>query len=152
MSTNLPPGAMPRFPGLRQPESIILATWLKDHASEYDKLEYNVGVGPGHDIGPEHTDAMREGMKFNSQHKIDCIAWSGAHATIIEVKERAGFSTVGQIQGYQHLWLNENVGQWPPSMIILTARPVNGVQGFAASKGVAVVVVAADFSGITSSV
>jgi len=143
---------LPRFSGLRQPESIILDAWQKSNAPTGAAFVYNVPIGKGTEADtamPAHLKAMHY---RNSQRKVDAIMQAGALTTIIEVKERAQLGSVGQLLGYQHLYEQEHPGSGSPDMLLLTARLSPGVKEVAERYGIKVVVVPADFSSVTTAV
>lgn len=142
----------PRFPGLRQPESIILDTWQRTVAPASATFDYNVPVGQG--IVPDKAlpDHVKQMAVKNSQRKIDAVMSVGQARSIIEVKERAQLGSIGQLLGYQHLWEQEHPGETVPAMVLITARLSPGVLSLAARMNITVHVVPADFSPITGAV
>jgi hypothetical protein len=141
-----------KFPGLRAPESIILATYQRGYGDLPVQWAYNVPVGKG----TEPPSAMPTHLKVmhvkNSQRKIDAILTDGQHVTLIEVKERAQLGSIGQLLGYAHLWQSENPGSGEPTMLLLTARLSPGVKEVAEKYGITVRVVPVDFSALTGPV
>lgn len=107
------------YPGLPDNEGEVLRQWLRRHEREYDRFEYNVRVGKGIDPGAAYPEDMRRMSIANSQLRIDVIAWKGTQATILEVKERATPSAIGQIVTYAHLWQVENPTLPTPRALIV---------------------------------
>ena len=142
----------PRFPGLRQPESIILDTWQKSLAPKEAEFAYNVPVGYGVEVPQNYPQHLHQMARQNSQRKIDAVMTIGLALTIIEVKERAQLGSIGQLLGYAHLWQMEHPGATQPAMLLLTARLSPGVKETAEKHGITVTVVAADFGAITGNV
>lgn len=146
------PAQAPRFPGLRQPESIILDTWQRTVAPASATFDYNVPVGQGIEPDAALPTHVKQMAVKNSQRKIDAVMSVGQARTIIEVKERAQLGSIGQLLGYQHLWELEHPGETVPDMVLLTNRLSPGVLSLAAKMHITVHVVAADFSSITGAV
>ena len=123
MST-LPPGITEAdrlsYPQLSPREVVILKAWLKDHEREYDAFDYNVHVGAGLDPGPTYTDAERAQVKYNSQKRIDAVARKGNQATIIEVKDRAGTTALGELLTYVYLYRREHREQPLPLLLLVS--------------------------------
>jgi len=93
-----------KYPGLLPREIIIFREWLRLHERDFDRFDYNVRVGDGFDPGPAFDAATRRMAIANSQKRIDAVAWQGSAVTLIEVKDRAGLSAIGQLIGYRPLW------------------------------------------------
>src|SRR5438105_5821591 len=109
-----------KYPGLLPREIILLRNWLARHEAEYDRFDYNFRVGQGSDPGPNFPQYIRDQAILNTQKRIDAIAWKGTHATIIEVKDRAGFSALGQILGYRPLFQLAFPAAPEPRLLIVT--------------------------------
>ncbi|MGH9492917.1 MAG: hypothetical protein ACRD2K_05400, partial [Terriglobales bacterium] len=93
-----------KYPGLLPREIIIFREWLRLHERDFDRFDYNVRVGDGFDPGPGFSPDVRQQAIENSKKRIDAIAWQGSAVTLIEVKDRAGLSAIGQLIGYRPLW------------------------------------------------
>jgi hypothetical protein len=93
-----------KYPGLLPRECAILRAWLQQHEGEYDRFDYNVRLGPGTDPGSTYADSVRQQAIANSQLRVDAVGWQGDIPTIIEVKENAGTSALGQILTYNVTW------------------------------------------------
>src|SRR5574341_2246525 len=93
-----------KYPGLLPREIIILREWLRLHERDFDRFGYNVRVGDGFDPGPGFSDDVRKQAIDNSKKRIDAVGWQGSSVLLIEVKDRAGLSAIGQLIGYRPLW------------------------------------------------
>lgn len=142
----------PRFPGLRQPESIILDTYMRSHAPQNADWEFNVPVGHAPEPPANLPLNLHDMARKNAQRKVDAIMTVGLAKTIIEVKERAQLGAIGQLLGYAHLYQEQHPGETQPDLLLLTARLSPGVKAVAEKNGITVLVVSADFSSITGSV
>ncbi len=117
-----------RFPGMLPAEIVVWQAWLRLHQAEYDRFEYNVRVGPGFDPGPGVDPAIRAMSILNTKKRIDAVAWQGHQPLIVEVKVRAGLSSIGQILGYRVHWRIENPHDAQPKMLLVANRLADGVQ------------------------
>ncbi len=109
-----------RYPGLHPAEVPILRAWLKLHEKEYDRFDFNVRVGGGDDLGPTYTDAERAQWKANTQKRIDAVGFNGTQPTIVEVKDRAGSSALGELLLYAHLFAQQFGGLAAPKLVLVT--------------------------------
>lgn len=70
------------------------------------------------DVEPEY----RKMWLVNRARKIDMVAVKGDQATIVEFRDKAGLSVIGQILGYKALVMLEN--PWPVEPKILVVSDV----------------------------
>lgn len=115
------------YPALLPAEINVLRAWLRLHEAEYTKFDYNVRVGPGFDPGPSSPDYIRKMARDSTRKRMDALAWAGSQPTIIEVKDRAGLSAVGQLMGYVVHWKIEHPHEVPPKALLVANRLAPGV-------------------------
>lgn len=137
-----------KFPGMLPREILIFRNWLQMHESEYDRFDYNMRIGSGIDPGPTWPDYVRQSAIKNSQLRIDAVAWKGTQATIIEVKDRAGASAIGQILTYEAAWTKDNPGTPVPKLLLVTNRLQHNMLPVLLKSGVAWEQVPTDFSSL----
>lgn len=130
MSTPTPPLESDRlsFPAMIPAEIDVWRAWLRLHQGEYDRFDYNARVGPGFDPGEAVPDYIRQMSIKNTKKRIDAVAWQGSAPLIVEVKVRAGLSSIGQLLGYRVHWQRENPHAPPPKMLLVANRLAEGVQ------------------------
>jgi hypothetical protein len=116
------------FPALLPAEINVLRAWLRLHEGEYDRFDYNVRVGPGFDPGPALHPNDRQMAIDNTRKRIDALAWRGGQPTIIEVKDRAGLSCIGQLMGYVVHWNLEHPNGPRPYSLLVANRLAPGVE------------------------
>lgn len=127
-------------------ECLIFRNWLKSHEAEYDSFDYNSRIGTGYDPGPGWEDSIRAMAIANSQKRLDVVAWRGPQAELIEVKDRAGASALGQLLTYAPLWHTAHPDLPRASMRLVTNRLQPDIGVVARYYGIAVDVVVTDFS------
>lgn len=135
-----------KFPGLLPREILVLRSWLKQHESEYDRFDFNVRLGSGFDPGPTYQQNIRDMAIANTQKRVDAVGFKGSQATLIEVKDRAGFSAIGQIVGYFHLWKAAHPLDPDPKMLMVANRVVDDIMPVLVGSGIELNLVEADFS------
>ena len=136
------------FPGMLPREVLIWKTWLRSHEREYDSFDYNQRIGPGFDPGPAWPENMRVMAIANSKKRMDAVAWKGTLATLVEVKDRAGASALGQLLTYYPLWTAAHSDLPRPNMLLVTNRIQPGIDIAAGFHGVSVAIVPTDFSSL----
>jgi hypothetical protein len=93
-----------QYPGMPRLESSITRAWIKAHGLEYDWIDFNVRVGKGTTLGPEFPEFTREQALKGTQKRVDIVAAIYGSVDLIEVKERANASALGQLMMYRTLW------------------------------------------------
>jgi hypothetical protein len=116
------------FPALLPAEIAVWRAWLALHQTEYSSFDYNVRVGPGFDPGTGVEQFVRDSAMASTRKRIDAVAWQGDQPTIIEVKDRAGLSAIGQLLGYIVHWKIERPNSPPPRRLLVANRLAPGVQ------------------------
>lgn len=104
------------YPERPDRETPIIRDWLQARGAMFDRWSFSVRVGQGASPDPAHLPGVQRGAIWSSKKRIDVIAWQGPQAFIIEVKERIGPGTLGQLQTYAHLWMEENPDALPPRL------------------------------------
>lgn len=100
-----------RLPGLNQAEHEVAHRWLEKNGRNYDRIEWNVPLGPKVDFPFEMTDAQRAQAEFLYSSRADIVAWLGDdHATILEVKYRLTKSAMGQLAHYVYWFQQQHPG------------------------------------------
>ena len=134
------------FPGLLPREVLVLKAWLRLHEGEYTRFDYNVRLGQGTDPGPTWPDDLRKMAILNSQKRVDAVGFQSDQPTLIEVKDRAGFSAVGQIVGYNTLWRVQFPTSPAPKLLIVCNRYAPDILPVLQANGIALNVVDVDFA------
>jgi hypothetical protein len=125
-------------------EVAVLKEWLRLHESEYTSFDYNVRTGTGTDPGPTYPQNIRDMGVAVTQKRIDAIAWNGNVPTLIEVKNRATLTAVGQILAYKVLFKQDNPLSPDPKLLLVAAKFDPDVYAVLQSHGVDYAIVALD--------
>jgi hypothetical protein len=103
---------------------------LRDHEDEYQAFEYNVHVGQGikHQItpvpgaDPAFLEAAAETYRLGTQKRIDVVGHRGDTTVIIEVDERPGPRSLGQLLLYRNLLLDARDIKGPVELMLVCRR------------------------------
>jgi hypothetical protein len=125
---------------------LVLKAWLALHEAEYDSFDYNVRLGQGTDPGSQFPQDIRDMAIMNTQKRVDAVAYKSDQPTLIEVKDRAGFSAIGQIVGYDALWRQQNPTTPAPKLLLVCNRFPNDILPVLQRQGIEIAVVEVDFS------
>ena len=115
------------YPAMLPLEILVWRAWLRLHQVEYDRFDYNTRIGPGYDPGATVPDYVRSQALAVTRKRIDAVAWQGSQPTVIEVKDRAGLSSVGQLMGYIVHWNLEHSDGPRPKALLVANRLAPGV-------------------------
>jgi hypothetical protein len=135
-----------KFPGLLPREILVLRSWLRLHEAEYDRFDFNLRLGAGFDPGPTFPDNIRKMAIANTQKRVDAVAYNGMEVTLIEVKDRAGFSAIGQLVGYFHMWRAAHPTESTPKLLLVCNRTAEDIGLVLAGQRIELALVEADFS------
>ncbi len=112
-----------QFPGMPALESNIARGWIRLYARDYDSLDFNVRLGQGRPLVEGLSPEIALQQTMLSQRRADIIAHVSAFVDIVEVKDRATLSAIGQLVGYRKLWSDTNP-QIVVRRLIVVARDV----------------------------
>ncbi len=134
-----------RFPGMLPREIVVFRAWLRLHEAEYDRFDYNMRIGAGNDPGPTYDETTRRMAIANSQKRIDAVGYKGLDVTIIEVKDRAQASAIGQLVTYDAIWRQDHATERPPTLLLVTNRLAPDLIPVLQRSGIRLELVEADF-------
>jgi len=110
------------FPHLMPHEIPIWEAWLDIHEHDYDTYEYDVRVGESITPPPD-VDANIATMAVDlAKKRIDVVAWLNNKPTIIEIKDYAGLTAIGQLVSYPLLFIKEFPESLPPDIKLIASR------------------------------
>lgn len=98
---------MRKYPHLLGEDIPVWDRFIEKYPDRFDTIDYDVHVGIG--ITPDKNtedEASRQWILL-TQKRIDAVGWKNNQPTIIEVKNRVGLDTLGQVLGYRFLYLRE---------------------------------------------
>jgi hypothetical protein len=101
----------------------IWERWLTKHATEYDGFQYDVRVGRGRPAPPGFPPEFKKDIQDLTRLRIDAVGIVGPAADLIEVKQTAGASALGQILTYKELYQDEPGARAVRQMLIVTDNP-----------------------------
>ena len=124
------------YPHLSPVEAAIWDRFIDSHPTEYGFVEYDVKIGPIPDFVADHEDAAMQKQAPLYQYKIDVIGHNTGVLDIIELKQRADFKTIGQVEGYCDLYIKEFSPTTKPRCVIIAEIVAPALVAHAASKGI----------------
>jgi len=107
MSGRLPYVKRRKYPHMIAEEAEVWERFVEKFPDRFDSVDYDFRVGEGQKIQYEYPAKYERMIKMLSQHRIDVVGWNKEKPTIVEVKDRAILSTIGQLMGYHTLFVIE---------------------------------------------
>jgi hypothetical protein len=86
-----------------QIETAVAHAYLILHQEDFDRVEFNVGLGAGIDLGPGYEPWVQKAATASSRPRADMIGYRGTSATIVEFKGRITPAAMGQVLAYWHI-------------------------------------------------
>lgn len=113
------------YEGLNEPSTELWRKWLELYEDRFDSFEYNVRVGRGLDPGPNASEEMKRMWYMVTTKRVDVVAERENQTWVIEIEERPGLRTLGQVQGYLYL-----LPQYRAVREVLIGAVISGRMGF----------------------
>lgn len=89
-------------------ENAVAKAYLAKHANDFDRVELNVGLGPGITLPWDAPAWVQKSATAGTRSRADMILYRGDYATIVEVKDRIYAAAMGQLLSYWHLLRDDN--------------------------------------------
>jgi len=86
----------------------------------FDSVDYDWRVGVGMELQSGWEDNIKRMATMVTQKRIDVLGWNGERPTIIEVKKAVNISTLGQVLGYQILFVHDFPHISKPNILVVT--------------------------------
>jgi len=109
------------YPERSDRESSVLRDFLINHGAEFDRFSFSVKVGQGNPPDPNAPPKIQRQQVTVSKRRIDLLAWRGTQPVIVEVKYLVTPASLGQIQTYRVLFLEENPDAPSPELVVIGA-------------------------------
>lgn len=89
-------------------ETAVCKAFLVAHVADYDRVELEVQLGPGLDLGPAAPANIQRCATAAWKQRADMILWRGNVPTIVEAKCRIDGGAIGQLLTYYTLLKRDN--------------------------------------------
>lgn len=130
-----------KFPHLLPGETTVWRRFLERYEDDYERYEYDVHIGLGSLPQAPAGDVWALDFNWLTRKRIDVIGYKGKRVTIFEVRARASLPLMGQLEGYQYLWMRQTGSEIAPNLVMVCeAVPADDLEVFIA-HGIDVVVV-----------
>lgn len=86
------------------------------------RVSYDVHLGDGAEVDSGWPVWMASMVKILSTHRVDVVIERPDEVVIVEVKGIAGMGAVGQLVGYEALWVKEHGVDRPVRLLLVCER------------------------------
>lgn len=101
-------GLLPWYPHMSATDSVIWERYIRAYPKAFDRVSYDVAVGAGAEFDVTAGGILGPGIKKLYQRRIDVLGEKDSRLWIVEVKDRASTSAIGQILGYGSLFKRDH--------------------------------------------
>jgi len=141
VSGRLPFVARHKYAHMVAEEATVWDRFIEKFPGRFDSVDYDFRVGGGQTELPFEEENYVRMAKMLSQMRIDALCWNGEQPTIIEVKDRAVLSAIGQLQGYKILFEQNLEYFLSPAMLMVCSTITRDVESVFAEMKIPVEVV-----------
>jgi len=96
--------------------------FIEEHGLPVGVVSYDVHLGDGVEIDPSWPAWMASMVRTLSTHRVDVVVERPDEVVIVEVKGIAGMGAVGQLLGYEALWLRDRGTDRPVRLLLVCER------------------------------
>ncbi|MBA7698314.1 hypothetical protein ES703_106991 [subsurface metagenome] len=111
-----------KYPHMLPAEVRRWDAFLERYGMPEGAVSYDVHLGKGAPIDPDWPAWMAAMVKVLSTHRVDVVVERPDEVVIVEVKGIAGMGAVGQLVGYEALWVKERGVDRPVRLLLVCER------------------------------
>jgi len=120
LSGRFPYGIKLKYTHMMGDDIPIWERFILRNPKYFNTVDYDFRVGSGMALQPGWDTNFKRMAKMITQKRIDVLGWRGDNPTIVEVKKRAGLSTLGQVLGYRTLFIRDFPHLGKPDLLVVT--------------------------------
>jgi len=103
--------------------------FIAQHGLPEGRISYDVHLGDGAVTDPAWPAWMAAMVRALSTHRVDVLVERPDEVIIVEVKGIAGMGAVGQLLGYEALWLRDRGTERPVRLLLVCERMEADMRG-----------------------
>jgi hypothetical protein len=108
------------FTHMASGDKAIWLRYLMQGGAQYAPFTYDLRVGNGLRMPQTASGYAIRSARALTTKRIDVVCFIGYRPWVIEVKQRAGLSAIGQMIGYRNLYAADHPFQEVPGMMLVT--------------------------------
>lgn len=111
-----------KYPHMLPREIAIWDRFIEEYGLPEGTVDYDVHLGEGAEVDPSWPSWMVSMVKRLSTHRADVVVSRTHEVLIVEMKSVAGMGAVGQLVGYEALWLRQEGTDRPVRLLCVCER------------------------------
>ena len=130
-----------KYPHMKPADVLIWEKFIDKYPFAYESVQYDFSVGdppPFNPLMPDGEDLNQDALY---RLKIDVIGHSGNAVDIIELKPKAGPSSLGQVRSYRHLYIRDEEPEEEPQAVVITDTLMPNMEYMAKAESVKLIIV-----------
>lgn len=129
-----------KYPGMAPLDVQIWNRFIDQNPNAFDEVAYHVAVGGGTEMDTVVNPATGGDVNRLYQRKIDVVGKVVGGFIITEIKPRATTSAVGQVKGYQKLFVRDLNPDGFVEALIITDQLMPDIEFLSKEEGVKIIV------------
>ena len=110
------------YPEKTDHESALLRDYLREHLTEFDRVDFSVRVGASVTPDPSHLEGVQRQAILNSMKRIDMVGYFGQSVTLVEAKTLISYQVMGQLLFNRRLWMQQFPNGQEPRLVAIGRR------------------------------
>lgn len=129
------------YPHMMPEDVAIWERFIEKFPDAYDKVQYDLNVGKIPSFITDEPEEAQRKQAILYQRKIDVVGFKGTDIDVVELKPRAGTSSLGQVKGYVQLYIRDVNQASRPKPVVITDVFGLDMEALAFGAGVTLIVV-----------
>jgi len=130
-----------KYPHMQPNDVAIWERFIDANREAYEDVDYDVKVGSGAEIPSGTEENIAQGFKTLTQWKIDVVGKDKGRTDIIELKPNATPAALGQVKGYEQLYLEHIDPNATTQAVLITDTLRPDMEKLAKNFGVRLIVI-----------
>lgn len=122
-------------------DKAIWERFIEAYPTAYSQVQYDFRVGDP----PPFNTIMDDGADWEQdklyRKRIDVLGYTDNRIDVIELKPRAGTSTIGQVEAYRELLLRDEMPNYKIGMVIITDFLMPNMEYLCKQKGIQLIII-----------
>ena len=129
------------YPHMSAADRLIWERFIDKYPDAYQQVQYDFHVGEA----PPFNTLMDDGTDTNQDKlyrlRIDVVATNGTDIDIIEIKPKAGPSSLGQLKSYANLYSRDEEPAGKVSMLLITDQEMPNMDYLCKQENIKLIVI-----------
>jgi hypothetical protein len=129
------------YPHMSAADTAIWERFIQKNPDAYDSVQYDFHVGEAPGFNTLYDDGSDLNQDKLYRLRIDVVARHGSSVDIVEIKPKAGPSSLGQLRGYATLYSRDEEPLGDVNRVLITDTEMPNMDYLCKADGVTLIVV-----------